>query len=102
MNLQFASYTQNLMTIKSLDLDLFPIYFSGFRLEAPARPYPLAHGGFGLVFAPFLELLLDRNIKQVISSHDLGACLWLFLGPLVEVTACGMPLILNLMDLLSF
>ena len=65
MNLQFASYTQNLMTIKSLDLDLFPIYFSGFRLEAPARPYPLAHGGFGLIFAPFLELLLDRNIKQV-------------------------------------
>ena len=66
MNLQFASYTQNLMTIKSLDLDLFPIYFSGFRLEVPARPYPLAHGGFGLIFAPFLELLLDRNIKQVL------------------------------------
>ena len=53
MNLQFANYTQNLVTIKSLGLDLFPIYFSDFRLEAPACPYPLAHSGFGLIFAPF-------------------------------------------------
>ena len=54
------------MTIKSLGLGLFPIYLSGFRLEAPACPYALAHSGVGLVFAPFLELLLDRNIKQVL------------------------------------
>lgn len=66
MNLQFANYTQNLVTIKSLGLDLFPIYFSDFRLEAPACPYPLAHSGFGLIFAPFLELFLDRNIKQIL------------------------------------
>lgn len=82
MNLQFASYTQNLVTIKSLGLGLFPIYLSGFRLEAPACPYALAHSGFGLVFAPFLELLLDKKHKETgISSHDLGACLWLYLGP---------------------
>lgn len=66
MNLQFVSYTQNFVTIKSLGFGLFPIYFSGFRLEDPACPYALAHSLFGLVFALFLELLLDGNIKQVL------------------------------------
>lgn len=35
MNLQFVSYTQNFVTIKSLGLGLFPIDFSGFRLGRP-------------------------------------------------------------------